>query len=281
MKNRTAIVIPVYKVLPDKFEQASFVQCLTVLGKYPIYLVTYNDLDISYYTDLLEKRDCRYETVVFDKDYFNNGLHGYNQLLLSRGFYEAFRQYEYMLIYQLDAYVFGDELANWCNKGYAYVGAPWFENFGENHTVSGLKAVGNGGFSLRHIPSFLSAFDYMDRRDKRISAFNYWNRHLMKWYYGYSPRFIISRYVGASNTLRYFHTSYIHEDAFWSQMVPEVLKDFKVAPIDEAIRFSFEADPVWLFDRNNRQLPFGCHAWQKNQYEEFWSKYIAVSEESL
>ena len=30
-----------------------------------------------------------------------------------------------MLIYQLDAYVFKDELLNWANKGYDYIGAPW------------------------------------------------------------------------------------------------------------------------------------------------------------
>jgi hypothetical protein len=192
------------------------------------------------------------------------------------GFYETFNRYEYILVYQLDAYVFRNELDDWCRKGYAYIGAPWFEDFGKSHTDSGLKAVGNGGFSLRHIPSFLSAFDYMDKCDKRISAFNYWNRHLMKRYYKHSIRFIISRYIGKSNTLRYFLHSAINEDAFWSQVVPEALKNFKVAPITEAVGFSFEADPEWLFEQNDRQLPFGCHAWRKNRYEEFWRKYITV-----
>ncbi|MDR1809256.1 MAG: hypothetical protein LBR34_02480 [Prevotella sp.] len=275
MKNMAAIVIPVYK-RPDRYEEASFTQCLNILGAYPFCLVTHKELDISCYTTLLEEYGCRYEVAAFDKSYFCNGLSGYNRLLLSRNFYETFCRYEYILVYQLDAYVFGDELTDWCNKGYAYVGAPWFEDFGKSHTVSPLKAVGNGGFSLRHIPSFLSAFDYMDKRNKRISAFNYWNRHLINWYYGYSPRFIISRYIGKSNTLRHFHASYINEDAFWSQIVPEAVNEFKVAPIAEAVGFSFEADPAWMFEQNNRQLPFGCHAWLKNQYEDFWKEFIEL-----
>jgi hypothetical protein len=272
---QAAVVIPVYKSCPGSFEDAAFAQCLKILGHYPLYLVTHGELDISHYTSLLEDNNCRYGVAKFDKNYFS-GIVGYNRLLLSRSFYETFDSFDYILVYQLDAYVFRDDLEVWCNKGYSYIGAPWFEDFGKSHAVSPLKTVGNGGFSLRHIPSFLSAFDYMEKHDKRISAFNYWNRHLMKRYYGNSPRFIISRYVGKSNTLRYFHASYINEDAFWSQLIPEAVECFKVAPIAEATGFSFEADPAWLFEQNNRQLPFGCHAWQKNQYAAFWAKYITV-----
>ncbi|GAB6011777.1 DUF5672 family protein [Viscerimonas tarda] len=267
------IVIPVYKTQPDRFERTSFIQCLKVLGKYSFSLVTYEGLDVSCYTNLFQQFGCQYKLVVFDKEYFK-GWASYNKLLLSRDFYGAFNQYRYMLIYQLDAYVFEDELADWCDKGYDYVGAPWFEDFGNSHTVSDLKAVGNGGFSLRNIPSFLAAFDYAKLHDKRISPFNYWNRHLMKRYYGRSPRFILSRFFGKSNTLRYFLSSTINEDTFWSQIVPEAIKTFKVAPIEEAVRFSFETDPAYLYDLNNRKLPFGCHAWQKNQFDLFWSDYI-------
>ena len=43
---------------------------------------------------------------------------------------------------------------------------------------------------------------------------------------------------------------------------------------EEAARFSFECSPEYLFQFIGRTLPFGCHAWRKFQYEEFWSKYI-------
>jgi len=277
MEKEVVIAIPVYKVIPDKYEQASLSQCIEVLSKYEFCIFTYRDLDISYYIQLLGKSGIKYKIEYFDEWYFRK-VHGYNKLLLSREFYERFSEYKYMLIYQLDAYVFSDELMYWCSTDYDYIGAPWFENFGLTHKVSDLVAVGNGGFSLRKISSYLSVFDYMKEHDKRISACNYWNRHLWKTYYKYSLRFIISRFVGKSNTLRHFQNSTINEDAFWSQVVPEAFEAFKVASIADALRFSFEADPPYLLQRNGGKLPFGCHAWQKMNFDSFWSNYIKPDE---
>lgn len=50
---------------------------------------------------------------------------GYNRLMLSEDLYSAFSNYEYILICQSDAYIFRDELKEWCEAGYDYVGAPW------------------------------------------------------------------------------------------------------------------------------------------------------------
>jgi hypothetical protein len=36
---------------------------------------------------------------------------------LSASFYERFLDTKYILIYQLDAFVFKDELQEWCDKG--------------------------------------------------------------------------------------------------------------------------------------------------------------------
>ena len=33
-----------------------------------------------------------------------------------------------MLIYQLDAFVFQDDLAYWCQQNYDYIGAPWLRD---------------------------------------------------------------------------------------------------------------------------------------------------------
>ncbi|MCK5681152.1 hypothetical protein KAI46_10130 [bacterium] len=60
----------------------------------------------------------------------------YNKLLVFPGFWDAFPSFEYMLIAQLDAFVFRDNLDEWCRKGYAYIGAPWLNGFGANNTLS-------------------------------------------------------------------------------------------------------------------------------------------------
>ena len=54
-----------------------------------------------------------------------NGIAGYNRMMLSAGFYELFRDYEYLLICHTDAWIFRDELADWCRRGYDCVAAPW------------------------------------------------------------------------------------------------------------------------------------------------------------
>jgi hypothetical protein len=65
-----------------------------------------------------------------------------------------------MLIYQLDAWVFKDDLMKWCNKGYDYIGAPWFEDFGSYEKGKKLWRVGNGGFSLRKIKYFCKVLSW-------------------------------------------------------------------------------------------------------------------------
>ena len=99
--------------------------------------------------------------------------------MLSAEFYERFLNSKYLLIYQLDAYVFKDELTAWCNRGFDYVGAPWtikkkYENpiykpvLAIKSFIYKLKGkpsryawlgnkVGNGGLSLRKVDTHLKA----------------------------------------------------------------------------------------------------------------------------
>ena len=45
--------------------------------------------------------------------------------MLSPEFYRRFSDTDYILVCQLDAYIFRDELLSWCKKEYDYIGAPW------------------------------------------------------------------------------------------------------------------------------------------------------------
>jgi hypothetical protein len=46
-----------------------------------------------------------------------------------------------------------------------------------------------------------------------------------------------------------------------------------VAPVEEALGFSFEREPRYCFERNGGRLPFGCHAW--NRWDRpFWEPYL-------
>lgn len=54
-----------------------------------------------------------------------NGIAGYNRMMLSEAFYAMFADAEYVLICHTDAWIFRDELAEWCGRGYDCVAAPW------------------------------------------------------------------------------------------------------------------------------------------------------------
>ena len=90
-------------------------------------------------------------------DAFFTSVSSYSRLMLSKQFYQDFRNYEYLLVYQLDCLVFADHLEQWCNQGYDYIGAPLFRVKGQPE--SGFSGACNGGFSLRKVNSFLQVLE--------------------------------------------------------------------------------------------------------------------------
>lgn len=118
MRKLAVVVVPVYrKFMPS--EAFAFAQCLNVLGRYDISLLHPAGFDVS---DIVRTASRTIGHVAMDDQWFRS-IDSYNALCLSADFYDAYAAYEYMLIYQLDAYAFRDELADWCARGYDYIGA--------------------------------------------------------------------------------------------------------------------------------------------------------------
>src|SRR3546814_12069713 len=63
----------------------------------------------------------------FDDGYFKD-ISSYNSLMMSSAFYQSFLEYKYILIHQTDAFVFNNELKEWCEKDFDYIGDPWLRN---------------------------------------------------------------------------------------------------------------------------------------------------------
>ena len=140
--SKVAVVIPIYKEEIDELEKISLAQCRKVLRNYPIIFVAPEGRKFSY----LKLGDI---LVQFHSQYFQNGR-TYSKLLLSTFFYEPFLSFDYILIYQLDAFVFYDALEEFCRLVFDYIGAAFPVSWGN---VNGQKnpRVGNGGFSLRKV----------------------------------------------------------------------------------------------------------------------------------
>ena len=258
-KKDIVIVIPTHKATINAYEKTSLTQLLKVLPDYPIFFaipesLSFSPADLIPGDKILEKAG-----IVRFKDESFSSAKGYNKLIVTKEFFEPFKDYKYMFLYQMDAYVFYDALQEWASKGYDYIGAPWvkedemnlmktmykgkysvvfsFMRF-INRVFFGKKdyAIGNGGMSLRNIPKSIVVLDRLSFLAKK------WNNH---------------------------------EDIFWSMVTPMLYPFFRVPNMKDAFNFSFERDPEIFLELNNNQLPFGCHAWEKYS-PEFWKRHIKL-----
>jgi len=260
---KTSVLIPVYKSQLSKFEVLSFEKCLKILSNYDIYIVTFQELDLSIYKEISKTLGKEIQYSYFDKSYFSS-LRGYNKLMMSQDFYLRFKDYDYMLIYQLDAYVFSDELDYWTGLNYDYIGPPWFEEYKSFEEGKRLWKVGNGGLSLRKIQKFIEI------TDKENYKLNY------KFYFDYFKSFNTPIYKNLiiSFICTLFFKYKINEDYFLIYLSDYLNKGMKIPDINLAYSFAFEKSPSYLFKLNNMTLPFACHAFEKNEFDKFWNRFI-------
>ena len=164
----------------------------------------------------------------------------------------------------MDAYAFRDELADWCARGYDYIGAPWLPNdtpyertlgdavrwvrrtihpAGTTQKITHAQThyhVGNGGFSLRRVAKmkavveeFRGLIDSMDPKERRAK-----------------------------------------EDVFFSTYIQRQA-GISVPDWREGLQFAFENSPAMALRLAKGHLPFGCHYWSKgNVWKDFWYRYI-------
>ena len=256
-KHQVSIVIITEKNTLTNYEEISLNRALEVFSEYNKYLVIPEKTDPRNFLDPEQIAVIKLPEVHF------TGVNSYSSLLLSSFFYEHFIDSEYILIYQLDCFVFKNNITDFLT--FDYVGAPWFNT--QNHEANAIirtllfrrpltaifliiswllrkktSAVGNGGFSLRRVDKFMAITT--DKRIKRIIAS--WIKHERP-----------------------------HEDVFFSFVVPVFVKDFKIADIATATKFSFETYPRKCYALNNHELPIGCHAWAKHDID-FWREIFSA-----
>lgn len=270
-----AVITPIYKSFSDltKEELINLKSSCKFLNKFPHILFGPDTLHWNEYIEFYKSWEITVDIKRFDPKFFMD-VSGYNQLLKIFQFYEQFEIYQYILIFQIDAYIFKDELQFWCDKGYDYIGAPWFkeqENINQENEFSG---IGNGGFCLRNVQSTVRIL----KRVKRLTAIrNYWFKsHLQSLvhfeiFISYFKNYFKIKDINLINDI--LIAPYINEDHYLSQTLANIFSDYKVALVEDAVKFSFEAKPAFLYKMNNNQLPFGCHAWQKND-PQFWNSII-------
>jgi len=245
-KQIVAVTIPIYKSTLDKDELASLLQCIKILSGHPIIFFGPESLDIGVYKNACAGK-IEFNIEYFDEDYFKD-IDGYNKIMLSPFFYQRFKGFKFIFIYQLDAWVFKDDLLCWCSKSYDYIGAPWHQNMWSasvaKHATIPRKIltklgyrrfnlVGNGGLSLRKVNSCIFNLKLFKKQADKFK---------------------------------------MNEDYFFSFFINSYNPLFKIPTASLAFKFAFEVEPEKAYLLNDKQLPMGCHAWPKFKY--FWKDFI-------
>lgn len=259
MKEEVAVLVPIYRDSLTEEERISLNSIVDKLKAYPIIFVKPASLSLKRvgegYPQVMEAN--------FDDAFFTS-IHSYNTLMLSPAFYERFSLYKYILIAQLDTFIFRDELRRWCRKDYDYVGAPWIvrsiynnpfmrlcslikklycDLTGKpNSQITGNK-VGNGGLSLRKVESHVRATQQL------------------------AP--LVEEY------LSHERHHLFNEDVFFAIEPNRNGLDFRYPHHMEALQFSFDKHPAYCYRLLGEKLPFGCHGWNKKRMIKFWKPIIS------
>ncbi|MEO7741964.1 MAG: DUF5672 family protein [Usitatibacter sp.] len=262
--HRAIVVIISHRATLTSLELISLRQCVGILGRHPMVLVCPEGLDTRWYQDFVPEIP-----ILFVDRRWLSSYAMFAAFKISPYLYERFKEYEYLLFHEPDAFVFSDQLEFWCSQGLDYVGAPWFRGLTEPMSDE-IIGVGNGGFSLRKVASHLGI---ARRFELEQFLFHGYRRHTGD-KLGYL-RAKVAHLLGMRRSMpRYIGPDYHgHEDFFWCRRVPAQHPWFRIASPREATAFSFEAGPRYLFERNAGRLPFGCHAWFRYDLD-FWKPHI-------
>lgn len=218
----------------------------------------------------------------FPGKYFGSaGAHG--KLLSNAMFYREFLDYEFVFFYHLDSLAFSNQVEAWCATDLDYIGPPWIHC--DATAWVDRPRVGNGGFTLLRVSSALKVL----ANRHRMEPSSYWldlfvHRapgglvRVMEWIQSMMPGIkplwrLLREWHEVENPALYGRNN----DLFWSDRAVRYLPEFRVASLEEGLRFAFEAAPRTCLELNGGKMPFGCHAWAR--YDRgFWQSHLLESD---
>lgn len=267
---KICVVIPVHKATMTVYEQQSLIACREHLKNYHCFLVHPQQMDTSqylhHYSELI--------TMPVPGEWLSS-VHHYNKMKVDIEFYKLFHQYNYMLTYELDAYIFNSAFEQHHAFEFDFIGAPIFEGFMQAGRDARFLGCLNSGFSMRNVQSCMRVLRNIHKAKRQWKFFKFFRSNfsltrkiLARFQWKKLPVFEHDHWVA------YMKDQYFHEDIFWSELTPVLFPFFTVADMHSACSFSFEVNAEKLLELNKGQLPLGCHAWPK--FMHFWKRYIEV-----
>lgn len=271
---KVAILIPLStRAELSEDEMIAMRQMRHHLGRYEKFLIAPEGLDVHF---------DGFETKYFPGRFFGSAA-AHGRMLNTPEFYRCFADYEFLFFHHLDALALSDQLEDWCDTDLDYIGPPWI-NCPDSPWVDRPR-VGNGGFTLLRVQKALEALRsrhlaqpatyWLDLFTHRATASTIAKLECLK---GMFPISIVARRL----LKEWYETedpapNNRNNDIFWSDLAPYYLPDFKVASVEEGLRFAFEVSPRLCLELNGGMMPFGCHAWARYD-RAFWEPFLVPAE---
>lgn len=267
-KKEVIVAIPLYRETMSENEELSFRRAVSVLGKnHPVAAFAPEGMDLSLYTGIFPQL-----LVERFPAHFFHSVKDYSRLLLSEAFYERFASYEWLLICQLDVWVFRDDLSDWCRGDYDFIGAPIPATWERERDGKVPIIVGNGGFSLRRVSAFLRVLREGDapmfsrKRLRRYVSIHLRGGHFLR---AFVP---LLRLMGIGNSRRRC-LNILREQGACEDMAFTAIAEaggLRVPSAAEAVRFALDGEYLDLFREPGRsEAPVGLHAWHREQGRQF------------
>jgi hypothetical protein len=141
--------------------------------------------------------------------------------------------------------------------------------------------VGNGGFTLLRVESAIKALTNRYLARPSFYWFDLFTASTPKWMIRFMEKieaafpklWVVTRLLQEWREMEEPSGHNRNNDIFWSDLAPYVHPDFKVASLEQGLRFAFEVSPRTCLEMNGGKLPFGCHAWAKYD-RAFWEPFI-------
>jgi hypothetical protein len=268
--NKLCVIIPVHNPQLLDNEKLSLQACKVHLSNFDCFLLYPDSMDISAYTNI-----CQNLLLKPLPAQWLASIEAYNRMKVSLDFYHLFSEYTHMLTYELDAYIFNNDLKAANAFKFDFIGAPFFEGYWEATPNAPFIAGCNSGFSVRNIASCIQVLQSMQKFRFRwvlhqlfLSRFKPLKDAINRWTKNNYDVFISGKFGF------YFGGFHLNEDLIWTEVVPQLFPSFSIAPPMAALQFSFEYNLPQSLKLNGGKLPLGCHAWHRNP--EFWDAYISA-----
>jgi hypothetical protein len=206
-----------------------------------------------------------------------NSNKSYNKFLISKEYYINFKNYNYLLLYQLDTWVFSLQLENILLNEFDFIGAPILSE--DRHFPIEIIDGCNGGVSIRKVDTFIKILDreYIFSLYDLYSHIGFGNK--INQPFKRLLKILFSRFIFFTkpNVLWPFH---LNEDLFWTVIIPNKFSDFKISDFKTSMHFCFDQEPQFLYNLNNNELPLFAHAIEKYDFK-FWEPFIQINDNHI